>query len=74
MKRWWRDYDDGFDELALHEDEDIVLPFIRKGRDVGRRKRLRAAAPKREIIHRDKIDDETQRQRIARVKAWGLPY
>lgn len=74
MNRWWRDYDDGFDEISLHEGEEISLPFISKGRDIRRWQRPRFVASTKDIVWRDKLDDESRRQKIARVKAWGVPY
>ncbi len=72
MKRRWHDYDDGFDETALHEEEEFEFPAIgRRPANKGRPK-LRAVSSK--MMRRDKFEDETQLQRIARVKAWGLPY
>ena len=74
MNRRWRDYVDGIDELSVYEDEELFVPFARKDGDVKRQKRPRALASTRDVVRRDRIDDETQRQRIARVKAWGVPY
>lgn len=62
------DYDDGFDEVALHEEENLDFAAIR----IKRRPRIHAAARK---SHRtNEHDDVRHRQRIARVKAWGVPY
>ncbi len=73
MKRRWHDYDDGFDETTLHEDEDLEFPGMERWPAVTARPKLRAAPrkPKKYVK-----EDETERQRIARarVKAWGLPY
>jgi len=72
MKRRWRDYDDGFDEADLHDAEDFELADAKRRPANQGRPKLRAVSSK--MMRRDKLEDETQLQRIARVKAWGLPY
>ena len=74
MNRRWRDYVDGIDERSVYEDEELFVPIARKDRDVRRQKRPRAVVSTRDVVHRDRIEDDNQRQRIARVKAWGVPY
>lgn len=73
MKIRFRGYK-GFDDEALHEYGELVA---RGGgvRDAAKRKSRADAAKQADRRPRhDKFDDETQRQRIARVKAWGVPY
>lgn len=68
--RRWHDYDDGFDEVALHDDEELEFRSLR------RRPKLRIASRQRERERErvERFEDSNHRQRIARVKAWGVPY
>lgn len=72
MRRRWYDYDDGFDEVALHEDEDFEFPAIERRPAIKVRPKLRAVP--RKTRRPGRYEDNEHHKRIARVKAWGVPY
>lgn len=74
MKRRWHDYDDGFDEADLFDDDDLEFPVA--SNPVKSRTRPRFRPSERGERARQNIPSgrESARKRTARHNAWGAPY
>jgi hypothetical protein len=71
-KHRWRDFDDGFDEESLLEDEQVKFERIVRQRA----KKSKVESPRdlggRKTSRRSGTTDD--RRELASVKAWGTPY
>jgi hypothetical protein len=74
MKYRFRDYDDGFDEGSLNEDEEFFFSEVVKRQLARHRNRARGEAQVKDRSRHSRTEDDNQHQRIARVRAWGIPY